>query len=179
MSEIVTLPVGSWNVIYADPPWPMRYALRPWGKEQVNALPYPTMGVEDIKGMAVKDIAANDSWLFLWVINKYVEESYSVARAWGFRPVTLLTWCKTPRGLGLGGNFTQTTEHILFAKRGILRGAWKIDSTWFTSKRNLRHSEKPSFVRDTITSVAPPNATKIELFARERVPGWDAWGNEV
>lgn len=24
-----------------------------------------------------------------------------------------------------------------------------------------------------------PNMSRIELFARERFPGWDAWGSEV
>ena len=28
--------------------------------------------------------------------------AYEVARAWGFRPSTLLTWCKAPMGSGLG-----------------------------------------------------------------------------
>jgi site-specific DNA-methyltransferase (adenine-specific) len=50
------------------------------------------------------------------------------------------------------------------------------ESTIFAAK--ARHSEKPAEVRDVIAEQFPsPN--KIELFARHRVSGWDAWGDEV
>jgi N6-adenosine-specific RNA methylase IME4 len=42
-----------------------------------------------------------------------------------------------------------------------------------------RHSQKPEEARDKIVSLLGGGITKIELFARERVLGWDAWGNEV
>ena len=40
------------------------------------------------------------------------------------------------------------------------------------------HSQKPDDVRDRIVSLMG-DLTRIELFARKCVPGWDAWGNEV
>jgi N6-adenosine-specific RNA methylase IME4 len=40
------------------------------------------MTLEEIKALNVKDIKAKDSVLFLWTINKYLEQSYAVARAW-------------------------------------------------------------------------------------------------
>lgn len=41
-----------------------------------------------------------------------------------------------------------------------------------------RHSRKPAEVRERIVRLLG-DVPRIELFARERVPGWDAWGNEV
>ena len=41
-----------------------------------------------------------------------------------------------------------------------------------------RHSEKPDEVRRRIVELLG-DVPRIELFARERVEGWDAWGNEV
>jgi N6-adenosine-specific RNA methylase IME4 len=41
-----------------------------------------------------------------------------------------------------------------------------------------KHSAKPVEVREMIERLYP-TLPKIELFARERVPGWDAWGNEI
>ena len=40
------------------------------------------------------------------------------------------------------------------------------------------HSQKPDEVRDRIVSLMG-DVPRIELFARQRVKGWDAWGTEV
>ena len=40
------------------------------------------------------------------------------------------------------------------------------------------HSQKPKEVRDRIVQLMG-DLPRIELFAREKVEGWDAWGNEV
>ena len=40
------------------------------------------------------------------------------------------------------------------------------------------HSKKPDIVRDKIIELAG-DLPRIELFARQTVRGWDAWGNEV
>lgn len=40
------------------------------------------------------------------------------------------------------------------------------------------HSRKPPEVRDRIVELLG-DVPRIELFARERAEGWDAWGNEV
>lgn len=40
------------------------------------------------------------------------------------------------------------------------------------------HSRKPDEARDKIVELFG-DLPRIELFARERVSGWDAWGDEV
>ena len=40
------------------------------------------------------------------------------------------------------------------------------------------HSRKPDCVRDRIIKLCG-DLPRIELFARQRVKGWDSWGNEV
>ena len=40
------------------------------------------------------------------------------------------------------------------------------------------HSQKPSSTRDLIVN-SSGDLPRIELFAREKVDGWDCWGNEV
>lgn len=42
----------------------------------------------------------------------------------------------------------------------------------------MEHSRKPDEVRDRIDQLYP-NATKIELFSRKQVKGWDCWGIET
>lgn len=135
------------------------------------------MSINEIKSLPVADLADKNAHLYLWTINKYIRESYEVAEAWGFKVSCLLTWCKPRHGIGIGGTFVQTTEHLLFCRRGTLPAQKRIDTTWFEHKR-LRHSEKPRFFRDMTESVSG-DLERIELFAREKTDGWDVWGNEV
>lgn len=41
-----------------------------------------------------------------------------------------------------------------------------------------QHSKKPDEVRDRIVELFG-DLPRIELFARQKVQGWDSWGNEV
>lgn len=140
------------------------------------------MPVNDIAALPVRDLAESDAHLYLWAVNAYLPEAYDVARAWGFKPSTLLTWCKTPMGLGLGGTYVQTTEHILFARRGGLAAARRWDSTWFPFKRQCigaggpTHSAKPDAFLDVVEQVSP--GPYLEMFARRGRLGWDYWGDE-
>ena len=62
-----------YQIIYADPPWDV-LAGPPWssnGKSQ--PLDYPTMTIDEIKDVPVKEISADDSHLYLWIINKYIK----------------------------------------------------------------------------------------------------------
>lgn len=166
-----------YQIIYADPPWTVK-AGPPWASSgKSRDLIYPTMSVEDIKNLPVKDIADKDCHLYLWTINKYIKESYDVAKSWGFNVSCMITWCKPRHGLGLGGAFVQTTEHLLFCRRGKLPTNIRVDTTWFEHKR-LKHSEKPQLFRDLILK-ASGDKKRIELFARQKTEGWDVWGNEV
>ena len=41
-----------------------------------------------------------------------------------------------------------------------------------------QHSKKPDEVRDKIIKLMG-DVPRVELFARQKTPGWDVWGNEV
>ncbi len=168
-----------YQIIYADPPWDLgKGGNGHWNlKNGKSRLPYETMTVKEIMDLPIKEVAEKDSHLYLWTINKYLEQSYEVARRWGFNVSTVITWCKKPHGLGLGGAFVQTTEHLLFCRRGKLPTNKRVDTTWIEHKR-LKHSEKPQIFRDMILK-ASGDKKRIELFAREKVDGWDSWGNEI
>ena len=66
-----------YNIIYADPPWQVMAGStqgRKLGDSQKSLpLTYPTMSIDEIKSLRVRDIKAKDSVLFLWTINKYLE----------------------------------------------------------------------------------------------------------
>ena len=170
--------------IVADPPWQIdmeggSYESRKngnWMKtnEKVRALQYPQMTIEEIAALKVP--AADDAHLYIWTVNKYIEATYDVTRAWGFKPSALLTWIKKPMGLGLGGTFCSNTEFVLFSRRGKLTSKRKVDTRWWNWKRG-KHSAKPEAFQDIVESVSP--GPYLELFARRKRLGWSVWGNEV
>lgn len=81
-SQPPPLPQGPFQIIVADPPW--RY-------EGGNCLPYPTMAVEEIRALPVKNLACDDAILWLWTTNAHLPVAFSVAEAWGFEYKSLLT----------------------------------------------------------------------------------------
>jgi N6-adenosine-specific RNA methylase IME4 len=175
-----------YRTIVADPPWPMgghhgartKSAKGGWGPyigEIASDLPYSTMTLQELAGLPVGEWAEPDAHLYVWTVNKFIEETYDLVRAWGFKPSTLLTWCKAPMGVGLGWAHGLTTEHILFARRGQLPYKARVDSTWWQWKRGA-HSAKPDAMLDMVETVSP--GPYLELFARRARLGWDYWGNE-
>jgi len=171
-------PNKEYNIIYADPPWELKRG-PDWGSNGPSKpLPYPTMSLNEIRHLPIDKLAGKNAHLYLWVVNKYIPDAYDIVRAyWGFKVSCMLTWCKPRHGIGIGGTFVQTTEHLLFCRRGTLKAQKRIDTTWFEHKR-LAHSVKPQMFRDMIVEVSG-DLPRIELFARQRVIGWDSIGFDI
>ena len=167
---------GFYKTIYADPPW--------WesggGRIKRGAdKHYPLMKTAEIALLPVAKLAALDAHLYLWTTNNFLEDALYVVRAWGFRYITTITWMKDR--MGLGQYFRGMTEHCLFAVRGRLPYKMYGDKraqgkTGFITPKTT-HSTKPSEMRAMIERVS--YAPRIELFARSRYTGWDAWGDEL
>ena len=168
---------GIYRTIVADPPWrPALHAHNPRRATLDKAGPqkhYPTMRVEEIERIVPP--SARQSHLWLWVINQHVDWGYRVARAWGFEPLQMLTWCKPGRG---AGRFQSNSESVLVCRKGRAVGNpfGMTGGTWFCWPRG-RHSEKPSGFYRLVERVSP--ALRLEMFARQTRTGWDVWGNEV
>jgi N6-adenosine-specific RNA methylase IME4 len=178
-----------YRTLVADPPWPIKdTGIRTapkngnWergagttGKRSI--VPYQRMSLDAIAAMPVGDLAEREAHLYLWAVNAFLTDAYDVARAWGFKPSTLLTWCKKPMGLGLGGAFVPTTEFVLFCRRGTLAHKTRVDSTWFQWRRPYigaggpTHSAKPDAFLDVVEQVSP--GPYAELFSRRSRLGWD------
>lgn len=167
-----------YRTIYADPPWNERGA----GKCKRGADKYyPLMKTRDIIMMSdfIDEIAADNCHLYLWVTNNFLPDGIDVMKAWGFDYKTVITWFKTYGGLGQ--YFRGLTEQCLFGVKGkspykIIDGKKQMGLTGFISAKQ-EHSVKPDQMRKMIEKVSYPPF--IELFARKRFKGWDAWGNEI
>ena len=83
-----------YSIIYADPPW--RYEQ---SKVQGSAEKhYPTMSIEQLCALPVKEIADKDCILFLWATFPQLQEALQLIKAWGFRYKTIaFLWLKQNR----------------------------------------------------------------------------------
>jgi site-specific DNA-methyltransferase (adenine-specific) len=175
---MIPFPNKKYNIIYADPPWNVLRGCDYNSNGKSKPLPYPTMDLEEIKNLPIKDISKDNCKLFIWTINKYLPHVFDVIKRWGFNYLTTLIWNKKPRGIGLGGTFTTNAEYLIFACKGKQNAKIKYDRCWWELPRSY-HSKKPDFFRNLIAETYDAKEEKIELFARQKTDGWDSWGNEV
>jgi len=173
-------PNKKYKIIYADPPW--SYDDKALAGSRGACCKYPVMTINDIANLQVKDIADDDCILFLWVTYPKLNECFNIIKAWGFEYKTVaFTWVKkTGLGtwfMGMGRWTRANAEVCLLATKGkpkrINAGVRQI-----VESIPEKHSKKPNEVREKIVQLCG-DLPRIELFARERVIGWDAWGNEV
>jgi N6-adenosine-specific RNA methylase IME4 len=109
-----------YRTIVADPPWDLMTGPPFASNGASRPVPYPTMTVQQIKALPVRDLSDNldaDAHLYLWTVNAYLREAFDVARAWGFHPMQVIVWCKATIGTGLGGTWPSNVEFVLFCRR--------------------------------------------------------------
>jgi len=174
---------GTFSTILADPPWRFQNRTGKVAPEHRRLRRYRTMTLDEICEMPVAAHADEPAHLYLWVPNALLPEGLQVMQAWGFTYKTNIVWYKVrkdggPDGRGVGFYFRNVTELLLFGIRGSLRtlppGRRQVN---LLATRKREHSRKPHEMYDLIESCSPGPC--LELFAREKVPGWTAWGDEV
>jgi N6-adenosine-specific RNA methylase IME4 len=164
-------------VVYADPPWEFDVYDADSGLVRAAAAHYPTMSIEDICKIGIEDIATPDAALFLWTTAPHLQKAFNVIAAWGFEYRTNIVWVKQSAGLGYW--IRNQHELLLIAARGQMRSppeGSRPPSVIHAPRRE--HSQKPDEAYELIERMYP-ELPRIELFARARRPGWDAWGNEA
>jgi len=173
--------VKRYGLIYADPPWQWRDKASA-GKRGA-AHKYQVMSVSDICLLNVPAIAAEDCLLAMWWVGAQPAEALKVVRWWGFEFKTMngLVWHKQTKNgrdaFGMGHLTRQDSECCLFATRGKFKRA-SASVRSFIEAPAREHSRKPDDARERLAQLVG-DVPKIELFARQRADGWDAWGNEV
>ena len=171
-----------YKIIYADPPWHYRNYADDTASRWVGNK-YPVMSVENICKLPISKIAAEDCCLFLWTTPPCLQEAIQVFTAWGFTYKTkAFCWVKqnkSRKGLftGMGYWTRSNTEDCWLCTKGHpKRISASVHQVIVTPVGE--HSHKPSIVRDKIVELCG-KLPRIELFSREKVRGWDCWGNEV
>ena len=192
------LPRNHYKAIVADPPWHFRartaLQVGNWTSRRDAEKHYAVMGLDDIKAMPVRDLAAKDSHLFIWTTGPCLRQTFEVIEAWGFRySAVAFTWIKFKRShdsmqlrvvptaesdlhVGLGLTTRKNAEFCLLARRGnARREAKNVREIIMSPVRE--HSRKPDEAYERVRRYCA--GPYLELFAREARDRFDAWGNEV
>jgi N6-adenosine-specific RNA methylase IME4 len=181
--DSIDKPENGFNIIYADPPW--RFNNKRTGGSMVSGAEnhYPTMSIDELKALPVEDISAHNSILIMWYVGSQAQEAIDLVNAWGFtlKNMNGFVWEKlTSRSnpfFGMGNYTRAGSESAIIATRGTFKRA----SASVRAVRRApvsRHSKKPDEFRNDIISLCG-DVPRLELFARQKVVGWDVWGNEV
>jgi len=94
--------------ILVDPPW-FEYFARCGGfnPQCTHAEDCSPWTFEEIANLRIGDIAAPQSFCFLWCANKHVEQGSACLRRWGFTRIESVCWIKT------SGNANRMRENFL------------------------------------------------------------------
>lgn len=194
------LPRRHFGLIAADPPWHFRartaLQMSNWTSRRDAEKHYGVMGVDDIAALPVRELAADDAHLMLWITGPlFVEGKHlAIMKAWGFKPSSVgFTWVKLRRTVdahqfravrlaehdlhvGLGLTTRKNAEFCILGRRGNAKRISK-------SVREIilapvrEHSRKPDqFYQRAVEYAAGPY---LELFGRQQRDGWTVWGNEA
>ena len=140
------------------------------------------LSIADIIRLPVDRIAKDNAVLLMWVVAPLLDQAFKVIDAWGFKYKTVgFTWAKSNKTkpgffTGLGYWTRGNPEMCLLATKGKPKRLSKSVPQLVIDQRR-EHSKKPDIMYKHIENLL--EGPYIELFARQIVSGWDAWGNEV
>lgn len=173
-----------YRTIVADPPWAYSN-FQGKGKAfgDVSAH-YSTMTPQEMAALPIQGLCDPSlCLLFMWATFPTLPDAMALIKAWGFEYKTVaFVWVKT-RGdklySGLGFYTNSNAEICIVARRG--------KGPFVRANRDVKqiiqaplgvHSQKPDEVMDRIVRLVG-DVPRLEMFARKRRPGWDAFGNQV
>ena len=157
---------------------------------------YQTMKTDDICRLPIRDIATDDALCFMWATFPNIGQALAVMAAWGFQYKTAaFVWIKkyqksNKKGSRIGkrhpqrnmGAYTRANAEVCLlgiSSRTKAKECVRSHAVQQVIEAPIeKHSKKPDIVRDRIIELCG-DVPRIELFARQKVEGWDCWGNEV
>ena len=175
------LPPGPFEILYADPPWDYKGQLQHAGagsRDTGGAVRhFPTLKLRDLCRLPIRDIAAEQSLLFLWATSPHLDQAIDLGKAWGFDWATVaFVWDKERVNPGFY-TMSQCELCLVFKRGRIPRPRGTRNERQYLRQRRQRHSAKPEEARHRIERMFPTQR-RIELFARGPTPGWTGWGLE-
>lgn len=177
------LPNKKYSIIYADPPWQFKNKNTGGSMSSGSFNQYDVMSYQDVCKLPVDQISNDNCFLIMWWVASMPVEAIQVVESWGFKlkTMTAFTWIKQTVTLkdffGMGFYTRQQCEQCLLATNGKTK-VQNHSVRQIIRAVNEKHSRKPDEVRRNIVKLCG-DVERIELFAREKVVGWDSWGKEL
>lgn len=171
-----------YGAILLDPPWAFKTFS---GKRQTPHRcaedHYRTMKAHEVAGLPLPDLAGRHCALFMWAVDSHLDEAIELMRFWGFKYKTIaFIWKKeTANGkpmIGMGYWTRKQGEICILGTRGSVARRDKGVRQLIEAPRR-EHSRKPDEIYSRIEALV--EGPYLEMFARQRWPGWDQWGNET
>ncbi len=185
VAEVAPLPEKSYDIVYADPPWSYYGSAI---KDAAAGKHYAMLTVDELAGLDIRRILNKRAVLFMWATGPRLHYAVSLIEKWGlhYRGVAYV-WVKINKkgkvivGQGVAPTFTKPTSEFILAATTMPTGRpfqiLDLAHPQVILHQRAEHSRKPAVFRDLIVRLCG-DRPRIELFARERVDGWDAWGVE-
>ena len=175
---LLTPNAGRYRVICLDPPW--YFAAGTKNRPQH----YPRMRDAELRALPTKALAdPAGCWLMMWATSPKTADAFDLAKAWGFKfSARAFLWAKTTRcdptkwHSGMGYTTRKNAEDCWLFRAGKPERLSKSVAELIVSPVR-EHSRKPDEAYARIMQFAA--GPYLEMFARERRDGWDAWGNDI
>ena len=167
-------PTGKYRVLYADPPWSYGNTQPDYHPEQRDH--YPVMSMDEICALPIESITTDNAVLFLWATSPILEDAFRVIRAWGFVYKAGFIWDKVKHNMGHYNSVRH--EFLLVCTRGACQPDTRKLFDSVVQEERTEHSRKPDVFRSMIETLYT-HGPYIELFARQSIEGWTAYGNEI
>lgn len=179
--------------ILADPPWHFM-ARSDKGEGRSASQHYTTDRLGEITSLPVRELAADDCTLIMWMVDWCPKLAFDVIEAWGFaHKTTAFTWAKLSEGhdgkprfdevisdrdfhFGQGYWTRANPEDAWLATRGSPKRMNADVRQLIVAPVHAEHSRKPD-IYDRVERLL--EGPYLELYARRERKQWLSWGNEL
>ena len=161
---------GLFDVIVIDPPWAYGRDYNPETSRVAN--PYPEMQTSEIAKieLPIKDNAV----VFLWTTHAFIQDAFSLLKAWGLNYKATIVWDK--ERMGIGATIRMQCEFCLLAVIGkpVIQGSSERD---IIREARREHSRKPEAFYNMVERMCI--GRKLDYFSREKRDNWFSYGAET
>jgi N6-adenosine-specific RNA methylase IME4 len=169
-----------YGAIVADPAWEFRLRSEA-GQGKSAQAHYRCAPLDALAALPVGHLAQRDCAMFMWATAPMLPQALDLLAAWGFRYVTTGAWAKlspTGRKLAFGTGYVLRSAAELFLVGAAGQPRWRSKRVRNLIQAPVRgHSRKPDQLYAMVEELV--DGPYLELFGRQRWPGWDGWGDQL
>ncbi|XP_065834675.1 N(6)-adenine-specific methyltransferase METTL4-like isoform X2 [Oscarella lobularis] len=187
VEKLVTCrPSCGYDAIVIDPPWENKSIRR--------SRRYESLPLSQIRKLPIRELLSSRGLVLLWITNRKAHIEYaktSLFPTWNVELVAKWYWIKiTTKGdlvFDMDSTHRKPFERLLIGRRQSVADSppskkQKLEDVpeykVLCSVPSKNHSQKP-ILSEILRPYLPKDASCLEIFARNLIPKWTSWGNEV